>query len=557
MTQAVSRPSHVGDGPSVSEPGLDELRFLRHLNSAVDELLEQGMRGRESLDQTFARALPVICELVSAKAVAVSSLNESLIEQTWSHGDFTALSPRLPSNALALALSEHPQGGLTRAGDDTWATCPLDVAGQQVGRLGFLFAGDRTAERDAAFVLRVLETVAEELDAVLWQIQNAAEKQALILGVNEHLANPVLELGLDRAVALIAERVLLPGMMLVYRDAVEGEHLHYRAWVNGQLEHESGRKRWPAVDAAVRAWGSELISRGDARLRELVGAPRLFETLLIGGSGHAKPLGKLMVWSDASGLGTYALDIVDIVGSALAQRLTDYNRERVHLSQFFSAEVIDELLRNPGYEAAWLTPREEEVGILFADINGFTRICEQVLESPSRIGRFVDRWSDGVVDILWKHGGVFDKMVGDCVIGLFGPPFFRSSRTERAEATLRAALEIQALTRQLTAEVPEVERIREALGKDGLGVAIGVNLAPTFCGLFGPNQDYTGFSTGMNQTARLQSLGGFRQTLVMKSLRDALRESSDPAMRALRFGPQCEAAVKNVSQPLRYHALEE
>ena len=33
------------------------------------------------------------------------------------------------------------------------------------------------------------------------------------------------------------------------------------------------------------------------------------------------------------------------------------------------------------------------MGILFVDINGFTRICEQVLERPERIGKFVDDWS--------------------------------------------------------------------------------------------------------------------------------------------------------------------
>jgi adenylate cyclase len=89
----------------------------------------------------------------------------------------------------------------------------------------------------------------------------------------------------------------------------------------------------------------------------------------------------------------------------------------------------------------------------------------------------------------------------------------------------------------------------------GLGVAIGLNLAPTYCGLFGPNQNYTGFSTGMNQTARLQSLGGFRETLVMDSVRAALEKSADPELKALRYGPLCETEVKNVSQPLRYYAV--
>ncbi len=543
MSLAAPRPVH--------DPDFEELRFLRNLKKEVDDLLENSLRGRESLAETFARALPRACLLAGARGAVVTSLNEELREETWAHGDF---SPVHPSKALA----DHPQG-VFRFGAHTLVTQALDVAGTTVGRIGLLFEGDRQNPPLAARCLRTVETVAEELDAVLLQVQTASEKQGLILEVNEHLANPVFEVGMDRAVQRIAERVLLPGMMLLYRDAVDPQVTHYRVWREGQLEAASGRRSWRELDEALGAWGTELISRGDARLQDVVGASRLIETLLISGGGGVggggRPLGKLVVWSEGPGFSAFALDIIRVVASALAQRLMDYNRERSHLSQFFSARIIDELLRDPDYERRYLAPREEEVGILFADINGFTRISEQVLESPSRIGRFVDRWSDGVVDILWKHGAVFDKMVGDCVIGLFGPPFFRGSRLERAEATVRAAMEIQAFTRQITAEVPEVERIRQVLGTDGLGVAIGLNLAPAFCGLFGPNQDYTGFSTGMNQTARLQSLGGFRQTLVMASLKDAVAQSEAPELQALTYGPLAESEVKNVSQPLRYYEL--
>jgi hypothetical protein len=86
-------------------------------------------------------------------------------------------------------------------------------------------------------------------------------------------------------------------------------------------------------------------------------------------------------------------------------------------------------------------------------------------------------------------------------------------------------------------------------------VAIGVNLTPSFCGLFGPNRNYTSFSTGMNQTARLQSLGSFRETLVMDSAMVAIAKSNDPEIKALKFGPPVETAVKNVAHPLRYNKL--
>jgi hypothetical protein len=59
----------------------------------------------------------------------------------------------------------------------------------------------------------------------------------------------------------------------------------------------------------------------------------------------------------------------------------------------------------------------------------------------------------------------------------------------------------------------------------------------------------------MNQTARLQSLGAFRETLVMKEAWDAVSPPKDPAFAKLTAGPIEETSVKNVAQPLRYVRL--
>jgi class 3 adenylate cyclase len=283
---------------------------------------------------------------------------------------------------------------------------------------------------------------------------------------------------------------------------------------------------------------------------------RAFETVLISGFSEKGWLGKILVWSSAGErLSAYTRDLLQLLSSTLSQRLVDYNRERIHLAQFFSAPTIDRLLQDPDYERRYLDPRAEEIGILFADLNSFTRICERVLERPERIGTFVDDWSAEAVRIVHRHGGVFDKMVGDCVIGLWGPPFFADPPAARAASAVKAAIEIQRFTRDTMSAHPRVARLAELTGLPGLGVAVGVNLALSSCGLFGPNRSYTSFSTGMNQAARLQALGGFRETLAMESVVEALAGADDPEARALRFGPIQETPVKNVARPLRYAKL--
>ena len=79
-----------------------------------------------------------------------------------------------------------------------------------------------------------------------------------------------------------------------------------------------------------------------------------------------------------------------------------------------------------------------------------------------------------------------------------------------------------------------------------------MNLAPLFVGQFGPNSNFTGFSSGMNNTARLQGCA---------------REGRDPrhgggdrraACRRARvpFGDERVGPVKNVAEPLKFRALE-
>ena len=525
----------------------EELKHLRTVSRTVDDLLEESLKNRENLEQTFKRLFPQLITLTGASGVAITSLDEELTVQTWHLGDFGGI--------YAGTLLAENSWGARKVSNGTIVSQALDIVGTKIGAIGLYFVGDQTGHDRAAPLRRLVETIAEELDTVLASIQTASEKQQVLVTINHFLSNRVFEVGMDQAVMALCEKVKLPGFMLIYRDAVESGSLHYRIYKYGQLEHASNGTRSPKIEEAIRTHGPQLINAQDRRLREVLGSQRAVEAVLISGVGDTSALGKIMIWSGSEGFSAYTMDLIRLLASTLSQRLLDYNRERIHLSQFFDGRCIDKLLRDPDYERRYLTPRDEEVGILFADINGFTRICETVLERPERIGKFVDDWSEEAVGILHRHDGVFDKMVGDCVIGLFGPPFFKSTSAERTRNAVHAALEIQAFTADKMSAHPEISRLTEIMKLPGLGVAIGVNLAQTFCGLFGPNRQYTGFSTGMNQTARLQSLGSFRETLIMEKAKLAIEGTDDPVLRALKYGPLTETPVKNVGQPLRHYKV--
>ena len=88
------------------------------------------------------------------------------------------------------------------------------------------------------------------------------------------------------------------------------------------------------------------------------------------------------------------------------------------------------------------------------------------------------------------------------------------------------------------------------LERAGLGVSTGVNLAPLFVGQFGPNDNFTGFSSGMNNTARLQGCAAKDEILVMEDAIAALHGAA-----SFSFGEERNAKVKNVAEPLQFRAL--
>jgi class 3 adenylate cyclase len=172
-------------------------------------------------------------------------------------------------------------------------------------------------------------------------------------------------------------------------------------------------------------------------------------------------------------------------------------------------------------------------------------LSEQILKSPKQIGQLIDRWSRHVVDIIWETGGVFDKMDGDCIIGLWGPPFYDSTATERCHAAVDASRRIRDYTSALATD-PQFSELR---GHDfQMNVATGVNYCPMFVGLFGPDESFTGFSSGMNNAARLQGVAEAGEVLCMERV---VTELDDYQL----FGTVQSATVKNVAEPLHYRVL--
>jgi adenylate cyclase len=141
------------------------------------------------------------------------------------------------------------------------------------------------------------------------------------------------------------------------------------------------------------------------------------------------------------------------------------------------------------FEMAPLGGRDTEVGVLFADIRGFTSWCER--QAPDAIERALNAFYGVSTAVLAEHDAIIDKLVGDEVMGLFLTAF-PSLEAKACEVMVRSAEEI-------------LWRLR--LADPVLPVGIGLNFGLARVGNVGggPVKDFTAVGDVVNTAARLQS----------------------------------------------------
>ncbi|MFO0679910.1 MAG: adenylate/guanylate cyclase domain-containing protein [Polyangiaceae bacterium] len=563
--------------PEATPPDVDARLFA--LNGLVDGLLERAARTRKSLAPTLRDVLDAVVVDVGVQAAFVHTLGEDHRPHTFGSSgfdsvanDLRALDTFLRSRASDFERSDGEAGvlpttaaGVVRITDPSGhvlLTTTLDVAGEPFGVAGFVVHGTRNTGLDLAFAERALTTVCEELDNFLQTVRTAREKHRVMMQLSSALQHRVLSDGLGEAVRILARAVPFERLVVALRpEQNEGSAVHVQVYEqadDGTAPSSVGPVRTcdsmgdslAHVDVAVlRDHARTYLESGNADgLKGALGITSTQEEVLIHGVRDATLVGKILVSTPEGGFATYDRELFASFASFICQRVVDFSREYRTLARSFRAADVERMLRRHDYVERYLVPREGTAAILFTDIAGFTRISEQVLVDPRRIGRLIDVWGARAVDILWEHGGVFDKMVGDCVIGLFGPPFFEEGAADTIDRALRAAVAIRTMTVAL-ADDPEFSELRA----EGLGVSTGVNYAPLFVGRFGPNENFTGFSSGMNNTARLQAQAHRNEILVMEETA-SLTERTLPAGR-FRFGDVRSATVKNVAAPLVFRPL--
>ena len=84
--------------------------------------------------------------------------------------------------------------------------------------------------------------------------------------------------------------------------------------------------------------------------------------------------------------------------------------------------------------------------MLFADIRGFTRLIETT-PAPTVI-RLLDEYFSAMIDVIFRHQGTVEQLIGDEIVALFG---VTEGATTRATRAVRAAVDMVEAVQALAA----------------------------------------------------------------------------------------------------------
>ncbi|MCB1665182.1 MAG: HAMP domain-containing protein [Pseudomonadales bacterium] len=176
----------------------------------------------------------------------------------------------------------------------------------------------------------------------------------------------------------------------------------------------------------------------------------------------------------------------------MAAGLAEKEKVRDLLGKVVSHEIAEELLS----KKIELGGEEKVVTVLFADIKGFTTLCES--SAPEAVLTVLNRYLSEITRIIENNSGVVDKYTGDSVMALFGAPL---SRGNDAENAVKAALAIQACMAELNA-------INRAEGMALMEAGIGIHTGLVVAGNLGSQNrlNYTVIGDSVNLAARLEGL---------------------------------------------------
>lgn len=249
---------------------------------------------------------------------------------------------------------------------------------------------------------------------------------------------------------------------------------------------------WDAAIVLVAALGGSLLGRSTSKWWVSVGVVLVF---LAGGAAlayFAYEMNALMLPMAAPGMGfAFGFFILSRLAAAELQNQRAFYSST--LERYLAPQVIDRMV--DGREEVKIGAEEREITVMISDLENFSNLVASLdLETFEGV---INEYFDGVIDILWKHEAMIDKMTGDGIIAIFGAPVPSEDHADRAIACCR---EIDLFGKEIR-ERMIARGIK--FGVTRMGISSGIGLVGNFGGE--KRFNYTAYGEVVVIAARLEA----------------------------------------------------
>lgn len=222
----------------------------------------------------------------------------------------------------------------------------------------------------------------------------------------------------------------------------------------------------------------------------------------------------------------------------MASSLREKEYIKSTFERYVSRPLAQQILKHK--DELKLGGEEKEVSILFSDIRRFTTLAE-ALPAASVVQLLNDYFTE-MIEVVGRHEGMVDKLMGDSVMALFGAPIPLGDDPLRA---VRCAVEMQ--------DAVEIfNRKRRDKGLPPVEMGIGINTGPVVAGNIGSSMrmEYTVIGDNVNVAARLQAVAKPGEVLVSEATFERVRDH-------VRATPMEPMTLKGKSRPVAIYRIDE
>jgi len=222
------------------------------------------------------------------------------------------------------------------------------------------------------------------------------------------------------------------------------------------------------------------------------------------------------------------------VAAEQARRLEQLQRE---FERFAPADLVERLTG----DRAEYTPKRMQVTMLFADLRGFTALCDRL--DPAQTVSILNEYFRHMSTAIERHHGHITELVGDGLLALFGA--LETNPWQRRDAVL-AALDMRAALAEYNAKL-------RARALPELSFGVGIHSGEVIVGVMGAGElnKFTVTGDPINVASRVESLT--RELGVDLLITDSIRANLDARFRVRDMAP---VPVKGKPEPIRTYHVE-